>query len=241
MWETLKTGFYQTFILNNNYMYFVQGIGITLLTTVLALFIGLALGIIVALVRSAHDQQQQGRRKNPVLGFFNVLANIYLTVIRGTPAMVQLLIMWFVIWASARSTTQNMVMCAVLTFGINSGAYVAEIIRSGIMSIDAGQMEAGRSLGLTYATTMKSVIIPQAFKNVLPALGNELITLLKETSIVTVIGLKDLTKGAMIIQGKTYQAIVPFLAIAVIYLAMVMILTTVLGQVERSMRKNDQR
>lgn len=241
MWETLKTGFYQTFILKNNYMYFVQGIGITLLTTVLALFIGLALGIIVALVRSAHDQQQQGRRKNPVLGFFNVLANIYLTVIRGTPAMVQLLIMWFVIWASARSTTQNMVMCAVLTFGINSGAYVAEIIRSGIMSIDAGQMEAGRSLGLTYATTMKSVIIPQAFKNVLPALGNELITLLKETSIVNVIGLKDLTKGAMIIQGKTYQAFVPFLAIAVIYLAMVMILTTVLGRLERRMRKNDQR
>lgn len=241
MWETLKTGFYQTFILKNNYMYFVQGIGITLLTTVLALFIGLALGIIVALVRSAHDQQQQGRRKNPVLGFFNVLANIYLTVIRGTPAMVQLLIMWFVIWASARSTTQNMVVCAVLTFGINSGAYVAEIIRSGIMSIDAGQMEAGRSLGLTYATTMKSIIIPQAFKNVLPALGNELITLLKETSIVTVIGLKDLTKGAMIIQGKTYQAIVPFLAIAAIYLAMVMILTTVLGRLERRMRKNDQR
>ena len=240
MWKTLKTGFYQTFILNNNYMYFVQGIGITLLTTVLALLIGLALGIIVALVRSAHDLQQ-AKHRNPVLGFFNVLANIYLTVIRGTPAMVQLLIMWFVIWASARSTTQNMVMCAVLTFGINSGAYVAEIIRSGIMSIDAGQMEAGRSLGLSYATTMKCVIIPQAFKNVLPALGNELITLLKETSIVTVIGLKDLTKGAMIIQGKTYQAIVPFLAIAAIYLAMVMILTTVLGRLERRMRKNDQR
>ena len=240
MWKTLKTGFYQTFILNNNYMYFVQGIGITLLTTVLALLIGLALGIIVALVRLAHDQQQ-AKHRNPVLGFFNVLANIYLTVIRGTPAMVQLLIMWFVIWASARSTTQNMVMCAVMTFGINSGAYVAEIIRSGIMSIDAGQMEAGRSLGLSYATTMKCVIIPQAFKNVLPALGNELITLLKETSIVTVIGLKDLTKGAMIIQGKTYQAIVPFLAIAAIYLAMVMILTTVLGRLERRMRKNDQR
>lgn len=241
MWETIKNGFYQTFILENNYMYFVQGIGITLLTTVLALLIGLALGIIVALVRSAHDQQQQGRKKNFVLSFFNLLARIYLTVIRGTPTMVQLLIMWFVIWASARSTTQNMVICAVMTFGINSGAYVAEIIRSGIMSIDAGQMEAGRSLGLSYATTMKSVILPQAFKNVLPALGNELITLLKETSIVTVIGLKDLTKGAMIIQGKTYQAVVPYLAIAVIYLAMVMILTTILGQVERRMRKNDQR
>lgn len=241
MFENLQVGFYQTFILDNNYNYFIQGIGITLLTTVLALIIGLVLGVILAIIRSAHDQQQQGKRKNPVLGFFNVLARIYLTVIRGTPTMVQLLIMWFVIWASARSSTQNMVTCAVLTFGINSGAYVAEIIRSGIMSIDAGQMEAGRSLGLSYATTMRSVIIPQAFKNVLPALGNELITLLKETSIVTVIGLKDLTKGAMIIQGKTYQAIVPFLAIAAIYLAMVMILTAILGAVERRMRQSDHR
>lgn len=241
MFEKLQLGFYQTFILNDNYKYFVQGIGITLLTTVLALIIGLVLGVILAIIRSAHDQQQQGRRKNPVLGFFNVLARIYLTVIRGTPTMVQLLIMWFVIWASARSSTQNMVICAVLTFGINSSAYVAEIIRSGIMSIDAGQMEAGRSLGLSYATTMRSVIIPQALKNVLPALGNELITLLKETSIVTVIGLKDLTKGAMIIQGKTYQAIVPYLAIAAIYLAMVMILTAILGAVERRMRQSDHR
>ncbi len=241
MFEKLQLGFYQTFILNDNYKYFVQGIGITLLTTVLALIIGLVLGVILAIIRSAHDQQQQGRRKNPVLGFFNVLARIYLTVIRGTPTMVQLLIMWFVIWASARSSTQNMVICAVLTFGINSGAYVAEIIRSGIMSIDAGQMEAGRSLGLSYATTMRSVIIPQALKNVLPALGNELITLLKETSIVTVIGLKDLTKGAMIIQGKTYQAIVPYLAIAAIYLAMVMILTAILSAVERRMRQSDHR
>jgi His/Glu/Gln/Arg/opine family amino acid ABC transporter permease subunit len=237
--EALKTGFYQTFILNDNYTYFVNGLGITLLITVLALVIGLCLGVLVAIIRSAHDQQQG--RKNIILGFFDLLARLYLTVIRGTPTMVQLLIMWFIVWASARSSTNNMVACAVLTFGINSGAYVAEIVRSGIMSIDAGQMEAGRSLGLSYAMTMKSVIIPQAFKNVLPALGNELITLLKETSIVTVIGLKDLTKGAMIIQGKTYQAIVPYLAIAAIYLAMVMILTTVLGKVEKGMRKNDQR
>ena len=134
-----------------------------------------------------------------------------------------------------------MVICAILTFGINSGAYVAEIIRSGIMSIDAGQMEAGRSLGLPYWTTMRSVIIPQAFKNVLPALGNELITLLKETSIVTVIGLMDLTKGAMIIQSKTYQAMVPYFAIALIYLAMVLILSTLLGKLERRMRSSDNR
>ena len=145
MFEQLQIGFYQTFILDDNYNYFIQGIGITLLTTVLALLIGLVLGVILAIIRSAHDQQQENH-KNPVLGFFNVLAKIYLTVIRGTPTMVQLLIMWFVIWAAARSTTQNMVTCAVLTFGINSGAYVAEIIRSGIMSIDAGRTFTGIKL-----------------------------------------------------------------------------------------------
>ena len=155
--------------------------------------------------------------------------------------MVQLLIMWFVVWASARATDGNMIRCAILAFGINSGAYVAEIIRSGIMSIDKGQMEAGRSVGLTYATTMRCVIIPQAFKNVLPALGNELITLLKETSVVTVIGLRDLTKGALIIQSKTYQAFVPFFAIAGIYLVMVLGLSWLMGKLERRLRQSDLR
>ena len=155
--------------------------------------------------------------------------------------MVQLLIMWFVVWASARSTDSNMMKCAILAFGINSGAYVAEIFRSGIMSIDKGQMEAGRSVGLTYASTMRYIIIPQAFKNVLPALGNELITLVKETSVVTVIGLRDLTKGAMIVQSKTYQALVPYLAIAAIYLVIVMFLTWVMGKMERRLRQSDLR
>ena len=155
--------------------------------------------------------------------------------------MVQLLIMWFVVWASARATDSNMIRCAILAFGINSGAYVAEIIRSGIMSIDKGQMEAGRSVGLTYATTMRCIIIPQAFKNVLPALGNELITLLKETSVVTVIGLRDLTKGALIIQSKTYQAFVPFFAIAGIYLVMVLGLSWLMGKLERRLRQSDLR
>lgn len=239
--EALKLGFYQTFVLDNNYQYFLKGIGITLIVTFFSLILGLILGVMIAVIRSAHDQQQSGKKKNIFLGILNILAKIYLTVIRGTPTMVQLLIMWFVIWASARSNDSNLIKCAVLTFGINSGAYVAEIIRSGIMSIDPGQMEAGRSLGLSYATTMKSVIIPQAFKNVLPALGNEMITLLKETSIVTVIGLKDLTKGAMIIQGKTFQAFIPYFAIAAIYLGMVMILTWVMGKVERRMRVSDKR
>jgi His/Glu/Gln/Arg/opine family amino acid ABC transporter permease subunit len=240
MFDYLRKGIYQTFILDNNYLYFVRGIRVTLLVTALALILGLALGVLVAVIRSAHDQQRGDRRKNPVLGVLNVVAKLYVTVIRGTPTMVQLLIMWFVVM-SARATDANMIRCAVLTFGINSGAYVAEIVRSGIMSIDPGQMEAGRSLGLGYATTMRCIIIPQAVKNILPALGNEMITLLKETSIVTVIGLKDLTKGAMIIQGKTFQAFVPYFAIAAIYLAMVMLLTWLLGILERRLRASDRR
>lgn len=241
MFEDLQKGIYQTFILDNNYLYFVKGLGVTLLVTFFALLLGLVIGILVAIIRSAYDQQQSGRKINPILTVLNGIAKVYLTVIRGTPSMVQLLIMWFVIMASVRAEDSNMIRCAILSFGINSGAYIAEIVRSGIMSIDAGQMEAGRSLGLSYATTMRCVIIPQAFKNVLPALGNEMITLLKETSIVTVIGLKDLTKGAMIIQGKTYQALIPFLAIALIYLLLVMLLTWLLGIVERRMRVSDHR
>ena len=238
--EDLKLGIYQTFILDNNYQYFVRGIGVTLLVTAFALLIGLDLGVLVGIIRSAHDQQPE-KKKGIVLRVLNGICKVYLTVIRGTPTLVQLLIMWFVIWASARSTDENMIRCAILSFGINSGAYVAEIIRSGIMSIDRGQMEAGRSLGLNYTATMRHVIIPQAFKNVLPALGNELITLLKETSVVTVIGLKDLTKGAMLIQSKTYQAFVPYIAIAVIYLALVLVLSWILGKVERRLRQSDLR
>ena len=238
--EDLKLGIYQTFILDNNYQYFVRGIGVTLLVTAFALLIGLALGVLVGIIRSAHDQQPE-KKKGIVLRVLNGICKVYLTVIRGTPTLVQLLIMWFVIWASARSTDGNMIRCAILSFGINSGAYVAEIIRSGIMSIDRGQMEAGRSLGLNYTATMRHVIIPQAFKNVLPALGNELITLLKETSVVTVIGLKDRTKGAMLIQSKTYQAFVPYIAIAVIYLALVLVLSWILGKVERRLRQSDLR
>lgn len=238
--ENLKLGIYQTFILDNNYQYFISGVGITLLVTVLALILGLIIGMIIAIVRSAHDQQP-AKKRGILLKIGNAICQVYLTVIRGTPMMVQLLIMWFVVWASARASTQNMVYCAVISFGINSGAYIAEIVRSGIMSIDKGQMEAGRSLGLNYSQTMKHIIIPQAFKNVLPALGNEFITLLKETSIVTVIGLKDLTKGAMIIQGKTYQALVPFVAIAIIYLVMVLFLSWALGKMERRLRQSDLR
>ena len=244
-WEGVQKGIYQPVIYKGNYIYFVKGVRITLLVTALALVLGVVLGVLVAVIRSAHDQQP-ANKKNPVLGILDGICKFYLTVIRGTPMMVQLLIMWFVLWpilfpGSTRGTDGNLIRCAVLAFGINSGAYVAEIVRSGIMSIDKGQMEAGRSLGLNYINTMRFIIVPQAFKNVLPALGNELITLLKETSIVTVIGLKDLTKGAMIVQANTYQALVPFLGIAVIYLAMVMVLSWLLGKMERRLRKSDLR
>lgn len=240
MWESLKMGFYQTFILEDNYQYFVKGLGTTLTVTVFTLVIGVIIGVLVAIIRSAYDQQPE-RKKGLLLKILNGICKVYLTVIRGTPMMVQLLIMWFVVWASARSTDSNMMKCAILAFGINSGAYVAEIFRSGIMSIDKGQMEAGRSVGLTYAATMRYIIIPQAFKNVLPALGNELITLVKETSVVTVIGLRDLTKGAMIVQSKTYQALIPYFAIAAIYLVIVMFLTWVMGKLERRLRQSDLR
>ena len=240
MWESLKMGFYQTFILEDNYQYFVKGLGTTLTVTIFALIIGVIIGVLVAIIRSAHDQQPEKKKGLP-LKILNGICKVYLTVIRGTPMMVQLLIMWFVVWASARSTDSNMMKCAILAFGINSGAYVAEIFRSGIMSIDKGQMEAGRSVGLTYATTMRYIIIPQAFKNVLPALGNELITLVKETSVVTVIGLRDLTKGALIIQSKTYQALIPYFAIAAIYLVIVMFLTWIMGKMERRLRQSDLR
>ena len=240
MLESLKLGLYQTFILDDNYQYFIKGLGTTLTVTIFAPVLGVILGVIVAVIRSAYDQQPEKKKGLP-LKILNGICKVYLTVIRGTPMMVQLLIMWFIVWASARSTDSNMLRCAILAFGINSGAYVAEIFRSGIMSIDKGHMEAGRSVGLTYAATMRYIIIPQAFKNVLPALGNELITLVKETSVVTVIGLRDLTKGAMIIQSKTYQAMVPYLAIAAIYLVIVMFLTWVMGKMERRLRQSDLR
>ena len=231
--------FSQTFIEKDRWLQLLKGLGVTLEIALLALVIGIAIGIVIAVVRTVHDQRRGSKK-----GFGNVLLNIgngicvvYLTVIRGTPMMVQLLIMYFVIFASSQRT----ILVAILAFGINSGAYVAEIIRSGIMAVDAGQMEAGRSLGLNYGQTMKSIIIPQAFKNALPALGNEMITLLKDTSLVTVIGAMDLTKVAMIIQSRTYQAFMPFIGIAVIYLVIVMILSKVLSVIERRLRAGDQR
>lgn len=232
--SNLKDDFIQSFIEGDRWLLYLKGVGVTLEVAAMALVLGIILGVLVAVIRTTHDQQRPGR-KNPVLGVLNGICQVYTTVIRGTPIMVQLLIMYFVIFAS----TRNQIAVAMLTFGVNSGAYVSEIIRGGIMSVDKGQMEAGRSLGLPYVTTMRFIIIPQAVKNILPALGNELITLLKDTSIVTVIGLRDLTKAAQLVQGKTYQAFMPFVGIALIYLALVMILSALMGLVERRMRQSD--
>ena len=230
--EKFKEDFIQTFIVADRWKALGKGIGVTLEITALSLILGVALGVIIAVIRSSYDQQ---RVKTPIMKFLNGLCKVYLTVIRGTPAMVQLLIMYFVIMASST----NKILVATLTFGINSGAYVAEIIRSGIMSIDKGQMEAGRSLGLSYVTTMSQIIIPQAIKNILPALGNEFITLLKETSIVNVVGMVDITKWAIQVQGRTYQAFMPYIGIAVIYLTMVLILSKLVELLERKLKTDD--
>ena len=234
--ESLKASFIQTFVTAERWKALLKGIGVTLEITALALVLGIALGVLVAVIRSTYDQLANQHRKNPVLSFFNGLCKVYLTVIRGTPAMVQLLIMYFVIMANST----NKILVAMLTFGINSGAYVAEIIRSGIMSIDKGQMEAGRSLGLSYVSTMWQIIIPQAIKNILPALGNEFITLLKETSIVNVVGMVDITKWAIQVQGRTYQAFMPYIGIAVIYLVMVLILTKLVSMLERRLNTDER-
>ena len=226
----LGQDFTQTFIDGNRWQSLLKGLGITLELTLFALIIGSVLGVIVAVIRSYHDQMaHNGTGK--LLDFLDKLCRLYLTVIRGTPMMVQLLIMYFVIMASSTNT----LLVATLSFGINSGAYVAEIIRGGIMAIDQGQMEAGRSLGLSYVQTMWHIIIPQAIKNILPALGNEFIALLKETSIVNVIGMKDITKWALNVQGRTYQAFMPFLGIAAVYLVLVIGLSKLVSLMEKKL------
>lgn len=222
---------YDTFIEKDRWLYLVDGLKNTLIITFFAVILGMVLGFVVAIIRSTHD-------KTGKLKIINFICRVYLTVIRGTPVVVQLLITYFVIFGSVRISK---ILVAVLAFGLNSGAYVAEIVRSGIMSIDNGQFEAGSSLGLSYAKTMIYIIIPQAFKNVLPALANEFIVLLKETSVSGYIALADLTKGGDIIRAATYEAFLPLLAVALIYLIMVMILSWLVSRLERRLAKNDKR
>ena len=227
--------FYQAFLYNERWKLYLGGVGTTLLVTACALILGILLGIIVALVRTAHDQQKS--RKSILLGILNLIFKVYVTIIRGTPMMVQLLIMGMVVFSSSR----NFTFVGTLTLGINSGAYVSEIIRGGLMAVDSGQMEAGRSLGLNYMTTMIHIIIPQAIKSVLPAMGNEFIILLKDTSLITVIGGKELLYAAQGVMNRTYEAMFPLLITAVIYLILVMIFTYLLGLFERRLRQSDRR
>ena len=227
--------FYQAFLLKDRWLQYIDGVGTTLLVTAIALALGVVLGSVVAMVRVTHDQQRPGH-KNPVLGFFNAVCEVYATIIRGTPMMVQLLIMSMVIFSNSR----NFTMVGALTLGINSGAYVSEIIRGGLMAVDPGQMEAGRSLGLNYMTTMVVIIIPQAIRAVLPALGNEFITLLKETSICGYIALTDVTHGANTVRSQTYEPYMPLFAAALIYLVSVSVLSALISRLERRMRVNER-
>ena len=240
--DGLQSFFYQlymTFIHADRWTWFLNGLKITFIVTIGALLLGIIIGLIVAIIRSTHDTVQSGKRPNIVLRILNRISIIYLTVIRDTPMMVQLLIMGFVIMVP--STDTQTILCGIITLGINSGAYVAEIARSGIMSISVGQSEAGRSLGLNYIQTMRYIIIPQAFKNILPALGNEMITLLKDTSLVSVIALRDVTKQAQNIVSLTYEPYVPYISLAIIYLVIVIAMTKLLGILERRMRAGDRR
>ena len=237
----LKADFELNFIEDGRWRWLVEGLGNTLVITFFALLIGLAIGIVVAAVRSTHDKNRESMAMHKGLGYYllktaNGICHIYLTVFRGTPIVVQLLIMYFVVFATSRDS----MMIAIIAFGINSGAYVAEILRGGIMSIDNGQFEAGRSLGFNYPQTMYHIIIPQVFKNVLPTLCNEFIVLLKETSIAGYVGIVDLTKAGDLIRGRTFSAFMPLIAVALIYLVMVIILSSLVGVLERRLRRSER-
>ena len=230
--------FYKCFLYDDRYKLFIEGLGNTLLMTFLALLLGVVLGVVVALVRATWDKH--GSEMNEPAKFFLRIANgfckVYLTVIRGTPVVVQLLIWWFVAFPASRDG----VMVASFAFGINSGAYVAEIIRSGIMAVDAGQMEAGRSLGFGYVSTMRHIVLPQAFKAVLPTLANEFIVLLKETAVAGYAGVIDLTYAGNTVGGTAYEYLYPLMLTALIYLVMVMFFTFLVNKLERRLRASER-
>lgn len=227
--DTIINQFQQNFIDDDRYNYIIQGFGNTIVITLLAVVLGVVLGFLIATIRATHD-------KHGGLNILNAICRVYLTVIRGTPTLIQLMIMFYIVLLSV----QNKILVAAIAFGLNSAAYVAEIVRSGIMSVDEGQYEAGRSLGLNYSQTMKLIIMPQAFKNVLPALANEFITLLKETSVSGYIGIMDLTRGGDIIRSATYSAFMPLVGVAIMYLIVVMLLTSGVHKLEARLRTNER-
>lgn len=230
-WTEFSEKLYANFVQDDRWRYLTTGLKNTVIIALFAVLIGVAIGFLLAMIRTTHDKT--GKYK-----VLNALAKLYLTVIRGTPALIQLLIIYYVVFASVDISKT---LVASVAFGLNSGAYVAEIFRSGIMSIDKGQTEAGRSLGLNYNTTMWLIVMPQAIKNILPALGNEFIVLLKETSISGYIAIADLTKGGDIIRSRTYDAFMPLIAVAIIYLVMVLGLEKLVANMERRLAKSDNR
>ena len=241
-WNTFVTDFRFVFIQDDRWKSLFQGLGNTLVITFFAVMIGIVLGAIVATVRTTYDKNNGDMKKRNPVGFYilsiaNVICKLYLTVIRGTPVVVQLMIAYFIIFA----TSNNSTAVAVFAFGINSGAYVAEIVRAGILAVDKGQMEAGRSLGLNKFQTMRYIIIPQAFKSILPPLGNEFIVLIKETSIVGYVGMSDLTRVANQMTSKLFDVFTPLLGIAFIYFVLTKVLSILLAKLERRLRKSDNR
>ena len=239
--DNLKQDFYINFIQEDRWRYLTSGLGNTLRITFFAVLLGICIGIIIAIIRSSYDKNRDELRGLPrvLLSIGNAICHVYLAVIRGTPVVVQLMIIYYIIF----STSRNGVGVATLAFGINSGAYVAENIRAGILSVDIGQTEAGLALGLPYRTTMLKIVIPQAIKNVIPAIGNELIALIKETSIVSMIGMFDLTNAAKIIGSGNNMAsyIVPMAVVALFYLAIVYLLTFIIKIIEKKLRASDRR
>lgn len=221
--NNLSEEFYQSIIEQDRYKFILEGLGRTVVIAIFAVIIGVILGVLIALIRNYHEETGKGK-------FLNKLAELYVTIIRGTPAVLQLMIIYYIIF---RTVDINPVLVGIIAFGINSGAYVSEIIRSGINSIDKGQKEAASSLGLTYRETMKSIILPQAIRNVLPALGNEFITLLKETSVGAYIGIIELTKSGDIIASRTYDYFFPLIIVALVYLILTLSLSKLVNVMER--------
>lgn len=239
LWAGLVEDFYTCFIEKNRWKYLVTGLENTLLITFFALLIGVVIGIVISIVRSTYAKNYQEMKPGfgkKMLAVVNWFCGVYLTVIRGTPVVVQLMIIYYCVFVSS----SNGILIGAVSFGINSGAYVAEIFRSGIMSIDNGQFEAGRSLGFNYVQTLRYIVLPQAFKNVLPSLANEFIVLLKETSVAGYVAVRDLTKGGDIIRGATYQTFMPLLAVALIYLILVMFFTRLVNILERRLRTGER-
>ena len=237
--NSLYQSFVKTFITDDRWVQLLNGLLVTVEITLFAAAIGIAIGFLIAIIRSTYDMNLSGKKCRSfgdyILKIVNFICNIYITVIRGTPVVIQLMIMYFIVFASSRDG----IIAAIISFGINSGAYVAEIVRSGIMSIDKGQFEASRSLGFDYKSTMIHVIIPQALKNILPALGNEFIVLVKETSVAGYVAIQDLTYVGNLIRSRTYEAFFPLIAVALIYLVIVLILTFLLKKLERRLRSSD--